>query len=60
MHISFVRSVQMDAWTENEIKAMREGGNQALNDFFEKYNVPKTMQIKQKYNTAAAELYREM
>lgn len=50
----------MDAWTENEIKAMREGGNQALNDFFEKYNVPKTMQIKQKYNTAAAELYREM
>ena len=50
----------MDSWTDNEIKAMREGGNQALNDFFDKYNVPRDTHIKRKYNTAAAELYREM
>lgn len=50
----------MDSWTEKEIKAMRVGGNQALNDFFEKYNIPKEVSISQKYNSAAAELYREM
>ena len=50
----------MDSWTDNEIKAMKEGGNQALNDFFDKYNVPRNTHIKRKYNTAAAELYREM
>ena len=50
----------MDSWTEKEIKAMRVGGNQALNDFFEKYNIPKELSISQKYNSSAAELYREM
>lgn len=60
VHLSFVRSVQMDSWTDREIKAMREGGNQKLNDFFDKYNIPKELSISQKYNSAAAELYREM
>lgn len=39
---------------------MRVGGNQNLNDFFAKYNIPKNATIKQKYNSPAAELYREM
>ena len=55
--MSFVRSVQMDSWT---VKAMKEGGNQALLDFFDKYNIPRDVPIEKKYNSAAAELYREM
>lgn len=39
---------------------MRVGGNQNLNDFFAKYNIPKEMPINKKYNTPVAELYREM
>ena len=58
--MSFVRSVQMDSWTDKEIKAMKEGGNQALLDFFDKYNIPRDVPIEKKYNSAAAELYREM
>ena len=50
----------MDSWTDKEIKAMRVGGNQNLNDFFAQHNIPKDMPIKQKYNTHAAKLYREM
>lgn len=50
----------MDSWSEKEIQAMRVGGNQNLNDFFAKYNIPKNATIKQKYNSPAAELYREM
>lgn len=50
----------MDSWTDKEIKAMRVGGNQNLNDFFAQHNIPKDMPIKQKYNTPAAKLYREM
>lgn len=50
----------MDSWTDKEIKAMRVGGNQNLNDFFAKYNIPKEMPINKKYNTPVAELYREM
>ncbi len=60
VHVSFVRSVQMDSWTDKEIKAMKEGGNQALLDFFDKYNIPRDVPIEKKYNSAAAELYREM
>ncbi|OAO13342.1 ARF-GAP protein [Blastocystis sp. ATCC 50177/Nand II] len=60
VHISFVRSAQMDSWSEKEIQAMRVGGNQNLNDFFAKYNIPKNATIKQKYNSPAAELYREI
>ena len=48
----------MDSWSEREIQAMRVGGNQQLNDFFAKYNIPKDAPIKQK--SPVAELYREM
>ena len=50
----------MDSWTEREITSMRVGGNKNLNDFFDKYNIPKDLSINQKYNSAVAELYREM
>ena len=59
MHLSFVRSVQMDSWTDKQIKTLRVGGNQKMKDFFEKYQVPTTLSITQKYKTPQAEAYRE-
>ena len=59
VHLSFVRSVSMDAWKEREIKAMRLGGNNKLIQHFKQYGVDK-LSIKEKYNTPAAAMYREI
>ncbi|XP_010267329.1 PREDICTED: probable ADP-ribosylation factor GTPase-activating protein AGD6 [Nelumbo nucifera] len=61
VHISFVRSVTMDSWTELHLKKMEAnpGGNEALNAFFTARGIPKETDITIKYNTTAATLFRE-
>lgn len=60
VHLSFVRSVQMDAWTEKQIRAMEtSGGNQAMVDFFAARGIEKKLAIHVKYNTKQATYYRE-
>ncbi|KAF6134365.1 hypothetical protein GIB67_005757 [Kingdonia uniflora] len=61
VHLSFVRSVTMDTWSEPYLKKMESnpGGNQALNDFLAARSVPKEANISVKYNTNAAALFRE-
>jgi hypothetical protein len=52
VHISYVRSVSMDAWKDREIAAMRAGGNARLNAYFAKLGVSGS--IAEKYGTPAA------
>lgn len=60
VHVSFIRSVSMDSWTEKQIKMMENGGNETCNLFLAKYDVSSaTHSIQQKYNSPAARLYRE-
>lgn len=59
VHISFVRSVTMDAWNPEQLKKMQYGGNDKLNSFLAQYGVPKSVDIREKYNSKAAEFYRE-
>ena len=59
VHISFVRSVTMDSWSEIQIKKMEAGGNERLNAFLAQYGVPKDTDIVTKYNTKAAGIYRD-
>lgn len=59
VHISFVRSVTMDSWSEIQIKKMEAGGNERLNAFLAQYGVPKETDIVTKYNTNAASVYRD-
>lgn len=59
VHISFVRSVTMDAWNPDQLKRMQLGGNARLNSFLNQYGVVKETDIKEKYNSKAAEFYRE-
>ncbi|XP_030481316.1 probable ADP-ribosylation factor GTPase-activating protein AGD6 [Cannabis sativa] len=59
VHISFVRSVTMDSWSEIQIKKMEAGGNDRLNAFFSQYGIPKETDIVTKYNTNAASVYRD-
>eukprot|EP00923_Selenidium_pygospionis_P060494 GHVN01106446.1.p1 GENE.GHVN01106446.1~~GHVN01106446.1.p1 ORF type:complete len:397 (+),score=55.81 GHVN01106446.1:243-1433(+) len=57
VHISFVRSTTMDTWNSKQKTQMENGGNGACKAFFEQQGIMK-MNIKQKYNTVAAENYR--
>ncbi|KAG6771538.1 hypothetical protein POTOM_022908 [Populus tomentosa] len=59
VHISFVRSVTMDSWSEIQIKKMESGGNDKLNAFLAQYGIPKETDIVAKYNTNAASVYRD-
>nr|GEV50194.1 probable ADP-ribosylation factor GTPase-activating protein AGD6 [Tanacetum cinerariifolium] len=60
VHISFVRSVTMDSWSETQLKKMESGAsNDNLNTFFFKYGIPKETDIVVKYNTNAASVYRD-
>ncbi|KAG1371673.1 ADP-ribosylation factor GTPase-activating protein AGD7 [Cocos nucifera] len=59
VHISFVRSVTMDSWSEIQLKKMEAGGNDRLNGFLAQYGVPKETDIPAKYNTNAAAVYRD-
>ncbi|XP_019440954.1 PREDICTED: ADP-ribosylation factor GTPase-activating protein AGD7-like [Lupinus angustifolius] len=58
VHISFVRSVNMDSWSEIQIKKMEAGGNDKLHEFLARYEIPKEIDIVTKYNTNAASVYR--
>ena len=46
----------MDAWSSEQLKKMQLGGNDALNTFLKKYGVDKHTDIKDKYNSPAAEV----
>ncbi|CAA7052268.1 unnamed protein product [Microthlaspi erraticum] len=59
VHISFVRSVTMDSWSEIQIKKMDAGGNERLNKFFAQYGIRKETDIVAKYNSNAASVYRD-
>ncbi|CAM9251142.1 unnamed protein product, partial [Pylaiella littoralis] len=59
VHISFVRSITMDSWSDKQIKMMRAGGNQKLISWFESHGVTSDQRIAKKYHSPAAELFRE-
>lgn len=58
VHLSFVRSIDMDTWKEKQLKSMELGGNSRLKALLDKYGLAK-MSIPEKYNSQAAQYYRE-
>ncbi|KAI7863759.1 hypothetical protein BDF14DRAFT_1840785 [Spinellus fusiger] len=60
VHISFVRSISMDKWFDDQLKKMDVGGNQKAKTFFDQHlEDGSQMSVTQKYNSHAATLYRE-
>ncbi|WVW86825.1 hypothetical protein I302_108880 [Kwoniella bestiolae CBS 10118] len=63
VHISFVRSITMDKWSDDQLKKMKLGGNEAFKSFIENYGpdggYTKGMGMQEKYNSWAASQYRE-
>ena len=59
VHLTFVRSVDLDEWTQRQIDAMRIGGNGNARAFFRKHGVSDMhSKTDKKYNSKAAKAYR--
>ncbi len=67
VHISFVRSIAMDSWTESQLQIMRCGGNDRCNDYLKNNGVERVLYstsdavnggIKAKYDNDVALLYK--
>ena len=60
VHLSFVRSLTMDKWKDDELEKMRIGGNAKAKAWFaSQKDVTSDMDMHAKYNTRAAALYRD-
>jgi ADP-ribosylation factor GTPase-activating protein 2/3 len=60
VHISFIRSTELDfKWTQTQLRMMEAGGNEKARQFFRQHGVLDNTKIDSKYNSRAAELYRE-
>ncbi|EHA8589889.1 ADP-ribosylation factor GTPase-activating protein AGD10 [Cocos nucifera] len=60
VHISFVRSTNLDSWTPEQLKMMAFGGNNRAQVFFKQHGWTDGGKIEAKYTSRAAELYRQM
>ena len=58
VHVSFVRSVGMDSWSDAQLAKMASGGNAACGAFLERYGVGRRTAIGKKYGSAAAGAWR--
>ena len=60
VHVSFVRSTNLDSWTPEQLKIMSFGGNSRAQNFFKQHGWTDGGKIEAKYTSRAAELYRQI
>lgn len=59
-HVSRVRSIKMDSWTDNHIKAMRLGGNKKCRDYLQKQGLDlSSCSIQERYESPVAQKYHQ-
>ncbi|KAN0131545.1 ArfGap domain containing protein [Lactarius tabidus] len=62
VHISFVRSTNLDSWQLIQLRTMRVGGNGSATEFFTRHGGASLLNdsdVKKKYSSRVAELYKE-
>ncbi|OHT03413.1 arf GTPase-activating protein [Tritrichomonas foetus] len=59
VHISFVRSLELDSWNESQINIMKHGGNQRAREHFKSIGIA-SLPIPQKYKSRGAHQYSAM
>ncbi|KAI4303321.1 hypothetical protein MLD38_038967 [Melastoma candidum] len=60
VHVSFVRSTNLDSWSPEQLKTMSFGGNNRAHVFFKQHGWTDGGKIEAKYTSRAAELYRQL
>uniref|UniRef100_A0A1D1Z7R3 Putative ADP-ribosylation factor GTPase-activating protein AGD8 n=1 Tax=Anthurium amnicola TaxID=1678845 RepID=A0A1D1Z7R3_9ARAE len=60
VHVSFVRSTNLDSWSSEQLKTMAFGGNNRAHIFFKQHGWTDGGKIEAKYTSRAAELYRQI
>ncbi|KDP34310.1 hypothetical protein JCGZ_12658 [Jatropha curcas] len=60
VHISFVRSTNLDSWSPEQLKMMSFGGNNRAQAFFKQHGWTDGGKVEAKYTSRAAELYRQI
>mmetsp|Transcript_115003 Transcript_115003/g.332287 ORF Transcript_115003/g.332287 Transcript_115003/m.332287 type:complete len:196 (-) Transcript_115003:80-667(-) len=57
---SFVRSIDMDAWSHEQVLALLEGGNQQMKQFFQRHHMhgETASALDTQYKTKAAKFYK--
>ncbi|CAN6302737.1 unnamed protein product [Urochloa humidicola] len=60
VHITFVRSTNLDSWTPEQLKMMAFGGNNRAHAFFKQHGWTDGSKVEAKYTSRAAELYRQI
>ncbi|KAL1332235.1 hypothetical protein HN51_061079 [Arachis hypogaea] len=60
VHISFVRSTNLDSWSPEQLKMMSFGGNNRAQVFFKQHGWNEDGKIEAKYTSRAADMYRKL
>ncbi|KAJ6943007.1 ADP-ribosylation factor GTPase-activating protein AGD8 [Populus alba x Populus x berolinensis] len=60
VHISFVRSTNLDSWSPEQLRTMSFGGNNRAQIFFKQHGWTDGGKTEAKYTSRAAELYRQL
>ena len=60
LQISTIRSLQVDSWTEKQVKYLSLGGNIRFKNFLAEYKIEPSSSIELKYNSKASEYYRNI
>lgn len=60
VHISFVRSTNLDSWSPEQLKMMIFGGNNRAHVFFKQHGWTNGGKTEAKYASRSAELYRQI
>jgi hypothetical protein len=56
--VSFIRSLTIDSWDDEQLLYLRQGGNRRFRDFLNSYNVPENATMDFKYMIRASNWYR--
>merc|ERR1712179_70180 len=61
LHLSQVKSITMDKWTQKEIERVEMGGNRAMREFIETHEstYDETWSLEEKYQSQLLALYRD-
>lgn len=59
VNISYIKSVVLDKWNDNQVATMLSGGNTKLADLLEEYEVGSDTDFKTLYNSKLMDFYRK-